>query len=453
MRFVDLIRLAIANLRRSITRTTMTTVGVMIGVAALVTLMSYGAGLQRTARKEFNALQLYNTLRVTSRPSMFAGFADFSLRGREPSERDSLPEIALTDSLVDTIGRISGVLAAYPEVVFPVQVEADGKRIEAGAEAVPQVFEGLEAYRIATGSFFQSEADSAVLLSASMARRLGFEDSPERLVGDTVTVSTATLDLVRLRIALSGMPFSMGMLPIRTVQYRLVVRGLLEEDESRLTGVFRLLVPLELALRMQKLSFFSTFDLMMRRSARDDGYSAVLVQLRDRESHAAVVQAVEEKGVHVTSFREQFRQLDRLFVVYDLALGVIGFIALVVATVGMANTMMMNVMERYREIGIMKAIGGDEADLQRLFLVESAMIGLAGSAAGLVFGWAVTRGINTVANIYLNRLGIGFLDLFHFPPLLVGGIVLLTLFVAVIAGFAPARRAARVEPLDALRHL
>jgi putative ABC transport system permease protein len=453
MRLVDLIRLAIANLRRSLTRTTMTTVGVMIGVAALVTLMSYGAGLQRTARKEFNALQLYNTLRVTSRPSMFAGFGDFSLRGRAPSEPDSLPEVALTDSLIESISRVPGVLAAYPEIVFPVQVESGGRRIEAGAEAVPMVFAGLDAYRIAAGSFFRSEADSAVLLSASMARRLGYEENPERLVGDTVTVSTATLDLVRLRIALSGLPFSMGMLPIRTVEHRLVVRGLLEEDETRLSGVFRLLVPLELAMGMQKLSFFSTFDLMMRRSTRDDGYGAVLIQLQDMDAHAPVVQAVEGKGVYVTSFREQFRQLDRLFVVYDLALGVIGFIALVVATVGMANTMMMNVMERYREIGIMKAIGGEEADLQRLFLVESALIGLAGSAAGIVFGWGVTRLINSVANIYLNRLGIGFLDLFHFPPLLVGGIILLTLFVAVLAGFAPARRAARVEPLDALRHL
>lgn len=452
MRLADLLLLALANLRRNVTRTAMTTVGVLIGVAALVTLMSYGAGLQRNIRREFNGLQLFNTLRVTSQPSLLGGLSALSTPD-VAADRDSLPVVPLTDSLVSVLGELPGVLAAYPEIVFPVRVRAGGRQIEAGAEAVPQAFAPLEAYRTISGSFFSSASDSAVIVSAAMARRLGYDASPGEIVGDTLTVTTATLDVARLQFALAGLAFGLTSLPIRTVDHALVVRGVLQEEESRLTGVFRLIVPLDLARRLQKLTFFSTFDLMMRRTSPGDGFGALLVQLEDREAHEEVVRSIERMGVYVVSFRDQFRELDRIFVIYDLALGVIGIIALIVATVGMANTMMMNVMERRGEIGVLKALGGEEADVRRLFLIEGALIGLMGSLAGVVFGWLVTRGINTVANLYLNRLGVSYLSLFYFAPLLLAGIICLTLAVSVLAGYAPARRAARIEPLEALKHL
>jgi putative ABC transport system permease protein len=445
MRPTDLFALALANLRRNRTRSLMTLVGVLIGVAALHALLSYGAGLQRSARSEFNALALYNTLRVTSRPAPFDSFGDLSYRTQR-TEPDSAAEVALTDSLVDVLARLDGVLAAYPEVTFPAEVAANGRSVIATAEAVPLAFRDIPSYRPQAGAFFTAAADTAVLLAPSMARRLGF-DPPTAAVGRSVDVVTALLDVS----ALQGMPaFALGTLPIRRRTYPMRVAGLLPEDQQPLAGFFRVVLPLEQALQMQKITFFSTLDLLLRRSTTD-GYAAVRVQLRDVEAYPRVRAAVEAKGVFVTSFREQFRQLERLFVIMDLALGIIGFIALLVATIGIANTMMMSVMERTREIGVMKAVGGEERDVQQLFLVESTLLGLAGGTAGLLFGWLLTILIGAGVNLYLYRLGVPNVQVFHTSLPMIAGILGVALLVSMLAGLAPARKAARVEPIEALR--
>ena len=449
MRPTDLLRLAFANLLRNRTRSGLTLVGVAIGVAALLALVSYGAGLQQNARGEFDALELYNTLRVTSRPNPFGSLGDLAFRQR-PSEDDSLDEVPLTDSLVQAFQNLDGVLAAYPEVTFPAQIEAGDRVVIATVEAVPMAFGAIPSYRPETGAFFEASSDSAVLVSPTMARRLGYDGDPAAIVGDSVTLVTATLDLAALQLAARAMSMGMGTLPLREERHRMRVAGLLEEDNQALAGIFRAVVPLERAQAMRKLTFFSTLDLLVR-NASAGGYAAVRVQLDDADAYPDVRAAIEEVGVFATGFRDQFQQLERLFLVMDLALGIVGFIALLVATIGIANTMMMNVMERTREIGVMKAVGGDEGDLQRLFVMESVTLGAVGGVLGLVAGWALTRLIGYGVNAYLYSKGLPRLDVFHATPLMALAILAIAVGVSLVAGFAPARKAARVEPMEALR--
>jgi putative ABC transport system permease protein len=444
----DLIRLAWANLLRNRTRSLMTLIGVMIGVAAMLSLLSYGAGLQHNARNEFNALELYNTLRVTSSPNPLDALGNPPASGHT-SWLDTLPAVSLDDSLIREIEQIEGVLVAYPELNFPVELKANDREVVATAQAVPLVFGQLPSYRPSKGSFFQSLADSALLLSPSMAARLGF-DPPADAVGRTVIVTTASLDIRALRIAAQAITMGVGTLPVRKNRYPVRVAGLLQEDDRAFTGFFRVLLPLDYARKLQKITFFSTLDLLLQ-SSNTGGYGAVRVQLTDIEAYAPVRRAIEAKGVYVTSFREQFNQLERLFLMMDLALGIIGFIALLVATIGIANTMMMNVIERYREIGIMKAVGGDESDLQRLFILESLTLGLLGGLSGLAVGWTITAAMNLAINRYLSGLGVPYLDVFHSPLWMELGILAVATLVSLLAGLAPARKAARIEPIEALR--
>ncbi len=449
MRTADLVQLAFANLRRNYSRSLLTGTGVAVGVAALLTLLAYGAGLQQNARGEFEALDLYNTVRVTSRPNPFGSLGD--VMARQIAEADTVPEVPLTDSLLSRMAALDGVRAAYPEVVFPVKIEANGREAVANAEAIPQAFADLPAYKPSAGAFFESPADSALLVGPAMATRLGYE-VPERIVGDTLTLVTATLDVGMLATSAQALGLGLNVMPIREHRHRLRVAGLLPDEDQAVTGFFRVLLPLGLARKMQKITFFSTIDLLLRRSTAG-GYMAARVQLTDADAHGAVRDSIQAMGLYADSFRDQFAQLERLFTVVDMALGIIGLIALLVATIGIANTMMMNVMERRREIGVMKAVGGDENDLKRLFVAESAALGMLGGGAGIVGAFGVMAAIQLAVNVYLENKGLPLVDVFAPGVGMIAGVLLVAVGVSLVAGFAPARRAARVEPVEALRSL
>ncbi len=114
--------------------------------------------------------------------------------------------------------------------------------------------------------------------------------------------------------------------------------------------------------------------------------------------------------------------------------------------------MVMSILERTREIGVMKAIGGSDGDIRRIFLVESSIIGLLGGVVGIFLGWLVGKIINFGANIYIQRQGGTAGELFFIPWWLVGCGIGFAILVSLVAGSYPAARAARVDPIKALRH-
>jgi putative ABC transport system permease protein len=112
----------------------------------------------------------------------------------------------------------------------------------------------------------------------------------------------------------------------------------------------------------------------------------------------------------------------------------------------------MSILERYREIGIMKAVGATDGDVQRIFLFESGAIGLLGGLFGLGLGWVVSMVINQVINAFMARQSAPWMDYFLFPWWLCLGAIAFSILVSLLAGVYPTRRAARVDPVVALRH-
>ena len=114
--------------------------------------------------------------------------------------------------------------------------------------------------------------------------------------------------------------------------------------------------------------------------------------------------------------------------------------------------MVMSILERTREIGIMKAIGGSEAEIRTIFFIEAGTIGLIGAVFGLILGWIVTRMANMIANVRFLPPGESPVDFFYFPMWLILGAIAFSLVISLAAGLYPANRAARVNPVEALRH-
>lgn len=449
MRVADLFKLAWDNLRRNQTRSVLTIIGVMIGVSALMTLLAYGTGLQQNAQREFNALELYNTLRVTSnRMPALTGPGQVAMQVADTMSMTG--QVPITDSLVREMEELDGVLAAYPEDNFPGKLRANGKEIVINAEAIPMAFRKIDLYQPTYGQFFDSGTSEQVLISPSMAERLGFA-SAEAAVGQPVEIITAAFNLSKMQNLAQMFSGGLNALPMGQHSYDATVAGVISEDQQPVSGFTRVLVPTGYAQTLDKISFFSTLDLLFRNAEALDGYSAVRVQLNDASEIQRVRQEIEEMGVYATSFREQFDRLEQLFLIMDLALGIIGFIAMVVATIGIANTVMMNVRERYREIGVMMAVGGDAKDLQRLFVIESASLGGIGGITGLIFGGLIVLGLDAAVNMYLDSLGVPPISVFSTSALTMLLIFAGAVLISLLAGVFPARRAARIEPAEALR--
>ena len=157
-------------------------------------------------------------------------------------------------------------------------------------------------------------------------------------------------------------------------------------------------------------------------------------------------------GYAAFSVNDALRGAKNAFIILDIVLSLIGSIALALSSLGIVNTMVMSILERTREIGIMKAIGASNEHIRRIFLIEASVIGLVGGFTGTALGWLVGKVINFGANIYIRSQG-GTSGTFFFLPLwLISGSIAFAIVVSLIAGSYPASRAAGLDPIQALRH-
>ena len=190
-------------------------------------------------------------------------------------------------------------------------------------------------------------------------------------------------------------------------------------------------------------------------------YEQIVVRASSRETTNDVSAAIADLGYQTDGVGDFLNQLNRFFGTMRLMLGGIGGIALVVAAFGVANTMSMAVLERTKEIGLMKAIGARDRDVLAVFLLEAGLVGLCGGAAGVGFSLVLQSLINqAIQNTPSDSMSTALLPfnpallsdaLIVIPPELMIGALVLASLVGLLAGFFPALRASQMSPLEALR--
>jgi putative ABC transport system permease protein len=460
--------LSVENLWRTKLRSVLTTLGVVIGIGALVSMVSFGIGMQENITSEFRENDLFTSMQVL--PAKI-DVGEIMAGGFEPPETVK----ALNDSAVEAIRAIPAVELAYPEIRFPVTVRMMGKEARTSLQAVPAAMGRYKPFsEIPYGSFYEGDADSVVVLTGRLLSKLGFrlaEDEPvdtrggesggselvpisvDSLIGREVEIVSSTLDLQSAARSFMRSFTPPSNLPLREEVVRLRVVGV----RGRLSGFgaarFRggVVVPIETGAAMPRLGFSDVWDLLDS-SEGAQGYGSVYVRTRGMDDITPVKEAVEEMGFGVLAVVDELEEIKQTFLIMDALLGAVGTIALIVAALGIINTMVTSILERTREIGVMKAVGGSEADIRWIFFSEAATIGLVGGAFGLALGWTVTRIANAVANHYLRPQGVPEVDLFYMPVWLIAGALVFSVGVSLLAGLYPASRAARVDPVQALRH-
>lgn len=436
----DLLRLVLSNLNRMRARVALTAIGVIIGTVAVVLLISMGVGLQETARSSLDEGFGDLTLVQVRAGDAFGG--PQTLGGEEPEvplDREAIEALAALEHVsaatpVEGLrgGRLEyGRQEAFAQIrgVDPAAAESLGWELASGRPLLgrgqvvigPKVFGG-------EGGFLSVGPGGAV--TESRVER-GEADEAIDMQNRTITLELSKFDDDNDEI---------------TRHERLRVAGVFEESNGE--NDFSVFMALEDVEDMNRW-------LSGERRERNPTYDLVQLKVDSGENVSAVQEEVEALGFSAFSFLSVLEGINQFFLIVQLVLGGVGAVALVVAAIGIANTMTMAIYERTREIGIMKALGATNRDVLRIFLAEAGAIGLLGGAIGVALGW----GIGFVLDFFVRGQLISSgnadpestLRIVSTPLWLIGFALAFAALVGLISGAYPALRAASMKPLRALR--
>jgi putative ABC transport system permease protein len=465
----DMAELAVRNLRESILRNSLTTVGISVGVASLVAMLSLGIGLQQLAGRRLQKSGLFDTVVVTSRRDLRGFNREQEENGPAPAESP-----ALNESARQQIAQLPNVLEAYPDIRFIAELRYEDKPYLSMMAGLPFSAKNNDAFDGMQGSFFSSDTASEIILQKSFAAQLlgktpkaGSEEASvtelaKPLLGKQLTMkyaertATPSTDMAAAKDQANsaeaktpaGSAYSVVS---REVTLKVVGVCDLDPDSMRGQARARIFMPLKLA---QNLHVMQPSDLRDTTNMANStpAYTTVEVHVKSPTQVQAVEDAIKKMGFNTFSIVDATRSLRQFFAVLDLFLGIFGSLALAVASIGIINTLVMAILERRREIGIMKAIGASDGDVKGLFFAEAGVMGVFGGLVGVALGWVIGRVINLGTNVYLKRQ--------HFPPeqiwfvpwWLVLGAIAFAIVVSLLSGLYPASRAARLDPVHALRY-
>jgi ABC-type antimicrobial peptide transport system permease subunit len=484
MNLRDLISISIGNLWRMKLRAFLTISGVVIAITTFVSMVSFGAGNQKLISDQFEQLGLFSTILVYP---------------PDESENDSAQAVVLDDGAIAKLSQIQGVILAYPYDEFEVKAAFADTELTTSAQALPDTALKTRLFsHLLAGRVFPSDSAKDAIISNELLDGLNIEN-PDSVIGKQIIISVkvASIDsglinifqdkdgeiekrlneiwidsllrfdyfskIARRELSSAAMRFVDGFINSpKIISDTLTICGVYKINKSRRLRIKPIIIPIATASVFNSAGFsddpVELFSALRSGKLFDSGnnpskyYPQATLCLDPYVSYESVRDSVKAMGFKTFSFAESFKEIRRFFFYFNIALGIVGLVALITASLGIANTMVMSILERTREIGVLKSLGADESYIRLLFLVESGVIGTIGALIGILSGWIVTRVISLIARIIMEKQGWDIVELFAMPLWLIMTAFLFGLLVSLAAGYFPASRAARVDPVQALRN-
>jgi len=442
----DLTDLALRNLREAILRNALTTLGVAVGVASLVAMLSLGVGLQQLASKRLSQSGLFDTIFVTPKNSF---------RGMGRPQREVVsdkPPRPLDDDARKELEKLPNVIEVYPQIRFFTEVRFNNKPFGTVVAGMPESSRNAGAFDGMQGNFFSSPKANEAILQIEFAKDLS--DKPSSLVGQQLTLRYAERQAIPSTSADTGADTTGGF-SVVPKELQLKIIGIVETEPAAGYGGYgnaRLLMPLQTASTLRAAQVNDLRDIVRGNTENKATYASLSVRAKSPSQVEKLEASIKGLGFNAFSLLDASKSLQTFFRVFDSLLGIFGSLALAVATLGIVNTLVMAILERRREIGVLKALGAADTDVQQLFFVEAGVMGFLGGILGVAFGWLLGRAITFGTNVYLQRQSLNPIDLSSVPWWLMIGGVIFAVIVSLIAGLYPASRAAKLNPIDALRY-
>ncbi len=414
----DLISMAGQNLWRRKLRTFLTILGVMIGTSSIVTMLSLGFGMSKSLEDQISSWGSLTTITVhqgmgPSGPSSSSG----KLNKAAVSSFKQIPNVVGVNATKESYGKL---LIG---------------RNEASSQIIGMEPESMELFDfpIVEGRGLNSSDKLAVVFGGSMVDN--FYNPRNYQPASNINPMK---DKVKLAFESDGSSPNK-----KPKEYSVKVVGVLSPDDFETSyGVY---MPIK---ELEKIIAENSRD--KKKSAEFD---SIKVKVADMNKVEDVQNAIKDLGYEAYSLTQELKSMKQGSLVMQAVLGSIGAISLLVAAIGITNTMIMSIYERTKEIGIMKVIGASIKDIKKLFLLEAGLIGFLGGLVGLSFSYIVSFLLNTIASGFIAGMlpgGEGS-KISIIPPVLALGAMAFSILIGLIAGYFPAKRAMNLSALEAIR--
>ena len=400
MRFYDLFMLSTRMFKARTSRTILTILGMGVGISAIIFLVSLGYGVQKTILERITTSDSLLTLDVAGQPSSSA---------------------ILDKETLEKIKAIDGVSELSPAFQLSAQGRLDDLKTDVSITAASASYFRLSGMKLDKGQLLSDENLEGIIISPAIAQV--FSKNMDELIGKEMSF---TFSIPEDTSSENGSSDNSRKVE-SDVKYKII--GSISGEDNTVYINYASLDKLELT-----------------------HFNQVKVKCQSNARMAEVKGKLQDMGFSVSSISDTVDQANKVFSVVKLVLMLFGIIALVVSAIGMFNTMTITLLERTEEIGIMKSIGASDMTISLIFVLESTIMGLLGGLMGVLIGFLEGQLFNATVNFIATHFGGEKVSLFYSPLWFVTATIVFATFVGFITGVIPARRAARTDPLEALRY-
>jgi putative ABC transport system permease protein len=441
MKFFDLVNLILYNLSRRKGRVALTAVGVVIGTAAVVVLVSLAVGLQKNATSQLWGINDLTSIEVyQGYTSSSSGGASVKVMGGGGGGNDGVNY--LTPAAIQSIAAIPNVTKVITEDYLQTSADIVFGKLHSYASIMGVDVTDLADMGLAADQGVTTLERGTAVIGGWVPNN--FYDPKVRADDPPVTppdLLDQSLKFVLTKYDNDGNPIS------KTITIKIV--GVLKETRGQSDG--------SIYMRLDDVTALNEWARGTRINRKKEGYSMLLVKASDTKSVLDIADTINKMGFQANTPQSTVQSINSFFMVLQVIFGGVGAIALLVAAIGIANTMTMAILERTKEIGLMKAIGAKNKDIMSIFLGEAAGIGFVGGLGGVILGWGSSALLNVVALTYFaSQASSGGGSM---PTMATSTPFWLPIFALVFAtvigffsGLYPAMRAASLVPVAALKY-
>ncbi len=442
MNFLDLLRLILDNLSRRKGRVVMTAVGVVIGTASVVLLISLANGMQQNYQKQFGNMGDLTMIAVMPGYGQGPVMVDKMGGGGGGSQQQQAK--LLTPSAIEEIKALPGVTNIIPREYLWGGAQIQFGRLETYGSVIGVGADDLSIFSYPAAQGDTTLSKGTVVIGGWVAKSF-IDPRPQ----PNQEITPVAPDLYDQRIRLTLVKMSPDGQEIRK-RVDLRVTGILTETRNY-DADGNLFVPIE------ELTAWNEWFRGSRINRNRDGYETVYVKCATTDVVSEISDQINEMGYMASTPQAFIEGVNSFFTVMQVIFGGVGAIALLVAAIGIANTMTMAILERTREIGLMKAVGATNRDVLSIFLGEAAGIGLLGGLGGVLVGWLGGKALNVAALVYLAERasqsgGIPSSIAVATPAWLPVFSLIFATMIGLLSGLYPALRAATLQPVTALKY-